>query len=63
MQQQYDLMSEYLGLNLCFYTLFFVCILGLNGSFLSHFDHQEYQLLKNISRPIYAQNIQSITTR
>ena len=32
MQQQHDLLPEYLGLNVCFYTLFCVCILGLNRS-------------------------------
>ena len=33
MQQQHDLLSEYLGLNVYFYALFFVCILGLNVCF------------------------------
>ena len=28
-QQQQDLRSQYLGLNGCFYTLLFICILGL----------------------------------
>ncbi len=28
--QQHDLPSKYLGLNVCFYTMFLVGILGLN---------------------------------
>ena len=33
LQQQQDILSEYLGLNACFYTLFFDYILGLNICF------------------------------
>ncbi len=29
MHRKSDILSVYLGLNVCFYTLFFVCILGL----------------------------------
>ena len=47
MQQEHDLLSEYLGLNVGFYTLFFVCILGLNLYFYT-FDQQKFQLLKSI---------------
>ena len=40
MQQQHNLLLEYLGLNVCFYTLFFVCILGLNVCFLYSVSHK-----------------------
>ena len=41
MQQQHELQSEYLGLNACFCTLFFFCILGLNICFLCVIDPQK----------------------
>ncbi len=43
MQQQYDLLSEYLGLNVCFYNLFFICILGLKVCFYN------FLMIRNIS--------------
>ena len=41
MQQQHELLSEYLGLNAYFLTLFSDCILGLNVCFLCLFDQQK----------------------
>ena len=47
MQQQHNLLSEYLGLNVCFYTLFSVCILGLNV-YLYLLIHQKYHFILQI---------------